>query len=255
MKNKLFHLIFLTLSLSYLALIGQGDYPLHYVHKALPIITLLAWAWCSLSSSPSSRQLRNIVIGALFFSALGDVFLALSIEHSFVLGLSAFLTAHVFYIVGFWHLRKASLTTQGPELQPREHEANLKGSRLDSRKLLIYATLIYFIGMLLVVLPKTGDLMIPVVVYMAVILAMAIMAMYVSQPQLSSSLKLQSPQLNLGLVAGALVFVFSDSVIAINKFVTPVPFEGLVIMVSYYLAQWLLVTSILRHAKLNVADS
>lgn len=220
---------------------GHGDYPLHYVHKALPVLILLVWAWCVLSHSP---KIRSMVVGALFFSALGDVFLALPITHSFVYGLSAFLTAHVFYIVSFWQLRKASLPHQRPEPQPKEQEADLTRSKGGLRTSLISATLFYFVGMLLVVLPKTGDLMAPVIVYMAVILTMAIMAMFVSPNRM-----------NHGLITGALVFVFSDSVIAINKFVTPVPFEGLIIMITYYLAQWLLVTSINRHTKLNVSNS
>lgn len=244
MSNTSFNIIFAVLSFSYLALMGLGDYPLHYVHKALPIITLLAWAWCSLSSSPSSRQLRNIVIGALFFSALGDVFLALPLAHSFVLGLSAFLTAHVFYIICFWQMKKA---THNDQTTDKQFSTAPSGASL--RKIILSLTLIYFVGILWLVMPNTGALLVPVVVYMGVILMMAIMAISVPVPQL------KSPQINYGLVAGALTFVLSDSVIAINKFVTPVPFEGLIIMVSYYLAQWLLVTSINRHAKLNVSDS
>lgn len=239
-NGSFFNITFLALCVSYLAFMGLGDYPLNHsykaIHKALPVLCLLIWAWYALSGS---ERLRSMVIGALFFSALGDVFLALSITHSFVFGLSAFLTAHVFYIVSFWQLRKTS-----DDLHPREQEIGSSRSIVNSRKLLITTTLFYFVGMLLVVLPKTGNLMAPVIVYMAVILTMAIMAMFVSPNRM-----------NHGLITGALVFVFSDSVIAINKFVTPVPFEGLIIMISYYLAQWLLVTSINRHTKLNVSNS
>ena len=50
----------------------------------------------------------------------------------------------------------------------------------------------------------------------------------------------------LMLLAGALAFAFSDATIAINKFLAPVPQAGLVIMLSYYLAQWLLWRGALR---------
>jgi alkylglycerol monooxygenase len=40
---------------------------------------------------------------------------------------------------------------------------------------------------------------------------------------------------------GACVFMVSDSLIAINKFVTPVPLASLWILVTYYAAQMLIV--------------
>ena len=42
------------------------------------------------------------------------------------------------------------------------------------------------------------------------------------------------------LFAGALVFAFSDALIALNKFVEPIPRAGLLIMLNYYLAQLLI---------------
>lgn len=49
---------------------------------------------------------------------------------------------------------------------------------------------------------------------------------------------------------GGVLFVLSDSIIAINSFVTPVPYEGLIIMSTYYAAQILIFTrcSIERHS-------
>jgi len=41
-------------------------------------------------------------------------------------------------------------------------------------------------------------------------------------------------------VVGAIFFIFSDSIIAINTFVTPVPHSGLLIMSTYFVAQFLL---------------
>lgn len=39
---------------------------------------------------------------------------------------------------------------------------------------------------------------------------------------------------------GALLFVFSDFILAWNKFVEPIPQSGLLILIPYYLGQWLL---------------
>jgi len=40
---------------------------------------------------------------------------------------------------------------------------------------------------------------------------------------------------------GAVLFLFSDSMLAYNKFVQPLPNAGLIIMASYMLAQYLIV--------------
>lgn len=39
---------------------------------------------------------------------------------------------------------------------------------------------------------------------------------------------------------GAVLFVFSDFILAWHKFVEPVPYRHYLVLVSYYLAQWLL---------------
>ena len=44
---------------------------------------------------------------------------------------------------------------------------------------------------------------------------------------------------SVGFRCAALLFVFSDAVIAWNRFIGPVPARTYVIMVTYYLAQYL----------------
>ena len=39
---------------------------------------------------------------------------------------------------------------------------------------------------------------------------------------------------------GAVLFVFSDFILAWNKFLTPVPYSSHIILITYFLAQWLL---------------
>ena len=39
---------------------------------------------------------------------------------------------------------------------------------------------------------------------------------------------------------GALMFVFSDFILAWNKFVEPIPHRDYLVLVTYFLAQWLL---------------
>ena len=83
------------------------------------------------------------------------------------------------------------------------------------------------------VLPASGDLLIPVVAYFLAISAMACTAAL-------------HRYTGLMLFAGAFIFVVSDSIIALNKFV--MPFDGArhAIMLTYYAAQGLIVKSVLN---------
>jgi uncharacterized membrane protein YhhN len=44
---------------------------------------------------------------------------------------------------------------------------------------------------------------------------------------------------------GSLLFVISDSVIAINKFFQPIPFDGIIVMSTYMAAQFLIVKGLI----------
>jgi uncharacterized membrane protein YhhN len=47
------------------------------------------------------------------------------------------------------------------------------------------------------------------------------------------------------VLAGAILFVFSDSLIAINKFAVGIPKSGIWIMTTYILAQYLIMSGLL----------
>ena len=187
----------------------MDGYSLQYLHKALPIFMLMGVVWFSLIG-----KFKMLLLGALAFSAAGDILLALPITNSFVFGLSAFFAAHVFYLLLICHYQKPTFVV--------------------NKMTLVFVT--YFIVMMFCVLPKTDTLLIPVLFYMLVIFAMAISTL---------GLVNKSPL----ITAGALTFVVSDSIIAINKFVVPVPAEGLTIMSTYYLAQILLVMGFVQAQK------
>jgi len=87
--------------------------------------------------------------------------------------------------------------------------------------------LVYGVGIAWLLLPNLGELLIPVVAYMSVLLLMG----------MSSVL---SRKTNAWLVLGGLSFVISDSIIGLNKFYSPIPDAHLLIMVTYYFAQFAL---------------
>ena len=74
--------------------------------KPLIVISLLVY-FISKTASATSR-LRTLIIAALVFSLLGDVLLLFEANDPlfFIMGLLAFLLAHIFYIIAFNNLRK-----------------------------------------------------------------------------------------------------------------------------------------------------
>ena len=49
---------------------------------------------------------------------------------------------------------------------------------------------------------------------------------------------------------GSLLFVFSDTMIAVNRFLTPIPYEGILIMTTYISAQYLIMRGLLKQYEL-----
>jgi len=55
-------------------------------------------------------------------------------------------------------------------------------------------------------------------------------------------------------VIGAAFFVISDSLIALNRFVFKIQYSGLLIMVTYYVAQFLIIIGIIKNIKRTLTD-
>lgn len=199
-----------ALAAAYLLLFGYNTSWIGAIVKMLPILLLAA---------TSARRMRGAwrhgMVAALLFSALGDWLLGMNgvLGNLFTAGLGSFLVAQLAYAQLFWRHR-------APDRRRRW---------LAACYLPVAAALAWL------VLPAAGEMAVPVAVYMLAITAMVTGAALADRP--------------LMVLAGALAFAFSDATIAIDKFLTPVPQAGLVIMLSYYLAQWLLWRGALREPK------
>lgn len=158
------------------------------------------------------------MVMAMFFSALGDW---MGMSHNFWGQMGAFAIAHVFFIIYFC---KAL----------RENEAS-DGKWWKWSVVGVYGLMV---GGFIVPCVQ-GVLQVGVSVYMGLILAMCGCAWM---------------QKNRYCAWGAWLFVFSDTILAWNKFVSPVEYAGYFIMVPYYLGQWMLfVTSIAPKVKKSVS--
>lgn len=183
-----------------------------FLFKPLTMV-LIIWLAAQAESRVSPHYKRMIVIG-LIFSLGGDILLiGKASELMFLLGLGSFLIAHLFYIAAF--------IPDASPLQPSGWNFPL----------LLYG---FSIGM--IVYPRLGGMTIPVVIYMAVIFFMAYQA--------TNRCEFSDKEGRALAFIAAVLFVFSDSCIAINRFYAPFESANLWIMSTYFLAQYLFARSI-----------
>jgi uncharacterized membrane protein YhhN len=184
-----------------------------YVAKPAVMVCLIAWLGMN---NGMSVPLLWFTIG-LAFSLAGDVFLMLPKER-FIAGLIAFLLAHIAYIIGL-NTTSIPLTVVALILLVI---VGLVSWRIYSR-----------IAQGLV---ATGNdrLKMPVLAYTAVISLMLLSAL------LAFLRDSWSPFAALLVGFGALLFYFSDCVLAWNKFVRPLKYGRLINLSSYHIGQVLI---------------
>jgi len=149
---------------------------------------------------------------ALVFSCFGDVFLMYEGKGFFVLGLGSFLVAQLIYALVFARDGQGSVLKKPIYLLP---------------------FFVYALAFLLLIWQGLGEMKLPVLVYAMAICSMGLMALnrYKCVPPTSFRL----------VLLGAILFIISDSLIAIHTFYQPVPFSRFLIMGTYISAQFLIV--------------
>jgi uncharacterized membrane protein YhhN len=208
MKKRIWvFLFFLVLVVQLFALVSKNR-DVQYVSKPLIVVSLILFYF--FNSRPST--LKKWILFALVFSLAGDVLLLFDDGDSpfFLYGLSAFLLAHIFYILFFHRLRLTE------EIHPRPWY--LVGV------VFYYGALIYLLS------PQLGKMKLPVRIYGIVISFMLLLALHM--------LFLRNKAAGRWMAIGAVLFVISDSLLAINKFYIPFAYADVVVILSYALAQF-----------------
>lgn len=167
---------------------------------------------------------------AISFSFLGDTLLLFGdvAEIYFMLGLVSFLLAHLFYVIAY-----------------RRHKFVVNASSIHRVRHIRMAFPIVLAGMglLVILFPSLGPLKIPVMIYTGVILAMVLNALFRYG---------RTSPLSFWLVfVGAILFMVSDSILAINKFHTEIHHAGLLIMIPYIIAQFLIIRGLIKHTTID----
>lgn len=222
MKKILLHLLFAIIVIADLS--GEFLQNSQIDHLAKPLILIWIGGYFLSHAKSMDKTLVKLAGFGFLFSWFGDLFMMFSAEFLyFVLGIVSFLVAQIVY--AFLFLRTINISGKKPFLKKKP------------------AWLIFYIAFGLIIyilLFNHLDAVLKVVlfIYMLAILFMSAMALnrYGNGHPLSFSL----------VFVGSLFFVASDSMIAINRFLMPIPFEGLLIMSTYIVAQFLIMKGILK---------
>ncbi len=163
---------------------------------------------------------------ALLFSWFGDVafMYAYRGEWYFLLGLAAFAVAQPLYFFSFKHAK-------GP--------GDWDDPPLSKHLLNVFPFAVFVIGFLWVLWPGLGGLKLPATVYASLIVMMALGAVYRNGRTNTKSFNQVS--------FGAILFVLSDSLLAIDKFCAPMVHAPVWVMGTYILAQWNIINGLQEH--------
>jgi uncharacterized membrane protein YhhN len=180
-----------------------------YIFKPLTMVFIIGIALVRVSQL---KSYRNLIVAALCCSLAGDVFLMLPSDQ-FVPGLVSFLIAHLFYIAAF-----------------RTRPSGLLSAWFGLTCVAYGCLMSWFL------FPYLGDMKLPVLIYLIVVLVMAWQAL--------SRWAANRNQRALLAALGAILFVASDSMIALNRFYGRFRLADLLILVTYFVAQWLIALSV-----------
>ncbi len=205
-KARVLYLVyFLAAGLFLLLLPLIHPYSLSPLLKIIPLSCLLILV----AGGIKGRQ-RILLVIALLFCMAGDVLLDLDRSANFKPALVAFLLGHVFYIIIF-------------QLE-RQFE--------KKRAMYLVSVIVYtvVVGFFLKDIP--AQFLPPIMVYLAVISIMVLSA-------------LMMKNFSWVICAGSMIFMISDTIIAINKFLVPIPNSTVFNIGFYFVAQVLIVSGLL----------
>lgn len=193
--------VYIIFSVLFISTLPFRPIPLLWVIKAVPALAIAL-----LLIKQRSNDKAFLLMGVGFIaSAAGDVFLDLDRSGYFVQGLGSFLVAHILYTL-------ALLRFRGP---------------LAGRKIYLSLVILLASSMLALVFPKLGKLAVPVTAYILVIATM-------------TSVACLHKSKNFMVTYGAIIFMCSDSLIAIDKFLVPLSWSHLAIMITYFTGNYMI---------------
>ena len=202
--------VYISFALIFLILyIPLYPYPLSFVVKGVPVLSLLIFTLIV-----KRGVVRLLLAPGLFFSLAGDILLDLDRTRFFIFGLACFLLTHIFYTVLF-----------------------LRDFRFRRKAIPVIVFVVLFASVFAFFLRNLdAENLIPVMSYLFVISLMTISAAIYSAGRSWKGSNL--------VVIGAVLFMLSDAVIAVNQFLFPIPESLMITLPLYWSAQLLIVRGI-----------
>ena len=176
-------------------------------------LTLILIIFIALIFPAVELKYKIFIVLGLFSSFLGDIFLIYPKQH-FTKGLIAFLIGHICYIIAF-----------------------TIPSEIHFTYWIFSPILIAGIFYLRSILPYSGKIKIPIIIYVNIIVIMGWLAIerVISYPTIGAFFA----------AVGAILFMISDATLALNKFRKPFNSAEKIILSTYFTAQWLLALSVI----------
>lgn len=221
MKKNYWVIIFLVVLAANIAGIQLPDEMLEKISK--PLLMPVLAIYFLFQTKQMQSTFKKWILLALFFSWAGDVLLMFQADdpNFFLFGLSAFLLAHIFYIIFF----------NGVRIREK--------IRIDFKLLLLVLT--YYALLISLLFNHLGSMQISVMAYGIVISSMFLLAMHM--------LFINSKMAGRWMMLGALFFVLSDSLLAINKFYQPFEMAGVIVILTYGMAQLFIVYGAIKYIR------
>jgi len=206
-------IVVLTFASATIAILSKtlGWHPkIFYISK--PLTTTLILVPVLILIPDSTSAYIPLIAGGLLFALIGDILLMLP-ESRFVLGIGSFAATHALYLAAF--ISAAGLALVNPSTIP---------------------LLLFTVIMTRFLWPGLRkSLQIPVLAYVVLITIMTIQAIGAA---------VQSEGIGLAIAAaGAILFLASDSMLAINRFRVPFRSAQALVLSTYWLGQWLIALS------------
>ncbi|MDH5718179.1 MAG: lysoplasmalogenase [Spirochaetia bacterium] len=191
----------------------------YFLAKPLPIICIIL---SMLFYYPQIKAEHRILFWFFEFgfilSLAGDIFLL--DKRNFLYGLMSFLTAHIFYLAGFYFNVEHTYPS------------------FFFNSIIILISFLYAYFLIKNILKKNqSKYIVPVVIYILLITVMCLLAY---------QFYLANKNTGIYFVTGALLFYLSDFTLSYNKFVKEFYFAQFIILLTYYTAQTLFTLGIIR---------
>jgi uncharacterized membrane protein YhhN len=222
--KKIFLYLFILATVGEITSVIFDQPLLELICKPALMITLGLCYW----AAQKERQEPVVVpvVMAIIFSCFGDVLLMLqrSNPNYFIFGLVAFLFSHIFYIFAY-----------------QQHRGDESGHELQGLQKIRFALpiLLAGTGLVTILFNRLGNLKIPVLLYAGVLTYMVLVALFRFGRTNVSSFAM--------VFGGAILFMMSDALIAINRFLEPLPNANFWVMITYVSAQYLIVQGLIKH--------